>query len=372
MPDSPLPPYVHTDWNRCDLPEIWRQIQPEDDYFTRMQERAWNRTYDLLDAHRAKLEGLFDGLAQMWPPLAGSASEAYLSELRGLIASVTQTSHDASGNALSVASIADTLMNARAKVAGLHEQTAQPYDAGKLNKEAAAIMADSDKATYDYATLLREPDLYTRGYQDRYSDPEPPRGELATDPTSPSSTETLPGDSGKTSRTDSVPPLATDARQDVRSPVLSGNPTSPTLSSSSGTDPTAIKSSINMPGGSPVTPGLISGLLAAPDMRRGPETYGNRLGKETALSQPAKQADTANKGRSSSTAGAAADGEPEHRAAVGPGAMGAAGARRQRRRRATGPAYTEWAMPKGVPAVLRPPPEPGEFHPGPGVFGIDR
>ena len=56
MAENPLPPYVHTEWNHYDLPAIWQQIQPEDDYFTRLQERAWNRTYDLLDAHRAKLK----------------------------------------------------------------------------------------------------------------------------------------------------------------------------------------------------------------------------------------------------------------------------------------------------------------------------
>src|SRR5690348_11109039 len=138
MPDNPLPPYTPTDWTRYDLPAIWGQMRPENDRLTRVQAGMWNRTYDLLDVHRATLEKLFDDLAKVWPPLAGSASEAYLTQLRTLIASVASTSHKASGNAAAVSSIADTLMDARAKVQQLQEQTTtHAYDSGKVNKQAA-------------------------------------------------------------------------------------------------------------------------------------------------------------------------------------------------------------------------------------------
>ena len=82
-------------------------------------------------------------------------------------------------------------------------------------------------------------------------------------------------------------------------------------------------------------------------------------------------------GRSpSSSSSSAASGEPAGAGERGPGGMlgglGGAGMRsgQDRRGRRSEP-YVEWEVPKGVPPVLEPGPEP-THDPGPGAIGIDR
>ncbi len=120
-----LPPRVEVDWSRLDVPTIWQRLQHEDDYFSLIQVGAWNRTAELLDAHRVKLESLFATLAAVWPPTVGSAAEKYLIQLRELIASVAQTHQTAATNAYALDSMVDKLMSARAKIETLSQKFSQ-------------------------------------------------------------------------------------------------------------------------------------------------------------------------------------------------------------------------------------------------------
>ncbi len=90
MAENPLPPFHPVDWHKYDLPTLWNQIQDESDTFTRMQERAWNRTYDLLDGFRARLEASFEATVEVWPNTPHSPSERFHDRFRTLIGVVSR------------------------------------------------------------------------------------------------------------------------------------------------------------------------------------------------------------------------------------------------------------------------------------------
>jgi len=385
MSDTPLPPYQQVSWHHYDVTALWQQLEPEDDYFTRQQERTWNRTYDLLDAHRVQLEALFDGLAKIWPPLPGSASETYLSQLRIHIDNITRVSHDASGNALAVSSIADSLMNARTKIEAL-QQTNQnhgrprPYtqfqDHTKLNTDAANTMTEADKSTYDYASLLRTPadnKSSVIGHEKPISSFHSVDAQ-AGDSSSHDGSRTGGGPDSFRTTTSPSHVAVTGTGLPPAAPVLTGHP-GPTHLAPATTDPSqrATPPSGSGPGAGvwPTPPRGVFGPYGKQ------ARLGGRIGpgaeREAAWSPgPSRSSGQRNLPGDASThpANTAAETHGSGHGVIPAGTSG--GGSTRRRRQSSGASYTEWEVASGVPPVLKPPPEPTTFDPGPGVWGIDR
>jgi hypothetical protein len=369
MADNPLPPYVHTDWHQYDLAGIWRQVEPENDYFTRLQAGAWSRTFDLLDAHRARLETLFDGLAKVWPPIAGSASEAYLIQLRDLIGSVSYTSHDASGNALALNSIADELMSARTRVATIHRQTSPPYDRDRPNHDAATAMTECDKATYDYGTLLRAPEPYAPPWFTHSGSKMD--GRVGADITPSGSPTTYEHGADTTIPASSVAGVVSPGRSPA-DPVLTGAPSPASVSPAPANGPShaeSIAMGSDPKGGTWLQPpASLIGPYQTRTWTRTEDLRRPALPPEVGESQEHQGAPAK---RSAFEEEATGSRQGNHHAVVPAGAPGGSGSSRHRRR-SSGAAYTEWEVARGVPPVLKPPPEPNDFDPGPSVWGIDR
>ncbi len=160
MADRP-PVFILQHWERYDVPTMWSWLSRENDYSSREQERAWQRTHDLLDGHRATLEGVFNALLEVWPDRPGTASETFAAELRQLISSVAETSQAARGNAIALSRLSDSLMSARSRMEDLNRQWTQtssrspnvPEMVG-LKDQAITVMAEADAATHDYAAQL--------------------------------------------------------------------------------------------------------------------------------------------------------------------------------------------------------------------------
>jgi hypothetical protein len=145
-------------WTTYDVPQIWAMLEPENEWINALQAAAWNRTFDLLDSHRIVLEKLRRDLSSRWSPETSQAAAVYLTQLDRLIDSITTTSHAASGNALGLSAIADSLLDAKAAIRPLRERWQR--DAASrdtLRDQTRRIMASADAAVYDHAQRLTMP-----------------------------------------------------------------------------------------------------------------------------------------------------------------------------------------------------------------------
>jgi hypothetical protein len=378
MADNPLPPFQPVSWHSYSADQLWAQLADEDDVITRMQERAWNRTYDLLDEYRAQLERLYSALADVWPSLPGSAAESFLTQLRRLIANVAENSHVASGNALAVSRVADVLMDARGRLKPLAAASAWPpvwQDPFGRDREAAQVMAEADRAAYDYATNLRTTVPFQETRIAEYQS-QGERGLVAVEGSGDAGSASGSGDGrGGPFTTSGVGgPWTSSVSTSTGSvdPVLSGGV--PPAGGSSGSAPAGPAPLPGGPGGGRTgsDPWVWPGTSAGRGVGSSPGSSGRGRGRTADMS------DREGRGGVGRDAAGGSHGEGPVGRSTGEGAGhgvlgspmgGGTGGRGERRRRPKGEPYSEWVLPKGVEPVWGPAPEPTEHDPGPIAFG---
>jgi hypothetical protein len=376
-----FPPMV--DWHRLDVAAMWAMIEKEDDYLSRVQADAWNRTYGHLDDFRVQLQALAEALERAWPPVPDSAALDFQQRLTRLIKAVTATSHDASGNALAVSSIADTLTKARATMAQINNNWQQPTTSSSptmqpaLQDRAARTMREADQASYDYGTALKVPELlYQAPYYARESgspmglhgsapasDPSPHSaaypGASPRDTTAPASSPFLLASGDATQPVSNLPILASGAPLGPGSGTMTGPAVPLPVGSGHGPRPQS--------GGAPG-----SGASWVWNSRggTGDRYLGGSSDEPTVGRYSSRPLESDVRG---SKAASSTPGETTHSGSSPAGGLGLGGgiAARRSGRRSSGEPYTEWQVKQGVPAVLKPPPEPTDHDPGP-IFGAGR
>jgi hypothetical protein len=80
-----------TDWYGHDVPSMWSMLESQktDEHWTHVS--GWRKTFELTSTHLSRLKEYRDKLAEAWPPKPGTAAEAYVTRLDGLIDHVQQT-----------------------------------------------------------------------------------------------------------------------------------------------------------------------------------------------------------------------------------------------------------------------------------------
>ncbi|HEX2772208.1 MAG TPA: hypothetical protein VHN18_07220, partial [Micromonosporaceae bacterium] len=80
-----------TNWYAYDVPSMWALLESQDttDHWTHVS--GWRKTFELTSMHLSRLKEYRDKLAEAWPPKPGTAAEAYVNQLNGLIDHVQQT-----------------------------------------------------------------------------------------------------------------------------------------------------------------------------------------------------------------------------------------------------------------------------------------
>jgi hypothetical protein len=363
---------TYTDWSPYDVPRL-ASFLDEDLTSAWVQVASWQQTHELVARHREVLSQTRSALARAWPPERSPAAAKFIEVLDRLMASMDEMQDIAITNGTTLQGILNSLDEVKGTVDGLHEQWKEMeavegkkgfQDANwriDLNQQARAQMSATDQAAVEYYSYLTEPDPY--------QSPAPPNYNL--DPTPPPDKFNVSTSVGgvvvagvRPPTIPPVPPLPSPEQVDA-GPLLTSNPV----------------------GGSPVGPGAPGGQGQPPGTTPQPVSTGSwsvatPVGRAMRVGgvigpvppEPGSPGASAVSGRSGLIQGPS-EGETQRGNPVGGllgGPMGAGvhGDRRSSRRRE--PPYTEWEVPKGVPPVLMPPPEPTEHDPGPGVIGIDR
>jgi hypothetical protein len=159
-----------TNWEEYELPAIWAMLESENEWVNALQAAAWNRTFRLLDSHRSRLQALKYELTERWPPETSETSRAILVEFDRLIDSVATASHAASGNALGLSGITDSLLAAKTAVQELYQRWEQKATTRReLTEQARKIIARADNEVYDHAQRLTVPFSYDPSGPYRYN-----------------------------------------------------------------------------------------------------------------------------------------------------------------------------------------------------------
>jgi len=120
---------------------------------------AWSGTAELADTYRARLQGVRDGLAAVWPPERSAAAAVYLGRLDSMIASLADVNETASVNYRALGGVLDALQGARAKIYELDDryQKADAAARAVLNQQAQQHMSEADDVVVSHYGQLTSP-----------------------------------------------------------------------------------------------------------------------------------------------------------------------------------------------------------------------
>jgi len=116
--------YGGTDWFAYDVAWMWERISDQKTDAHDEVSLGWKRTAELTSTHLSRVRLYRDNLATAWPPEKSKASAAYVAQLDGLIASLTETQAAASANYTAFSSVATTLSIARSKLEPIYREYA--------------------------------------------------------------------------------------------------------------------------------------------------------------------------------------------------------------------------------------------------------
>src|SRR6266545_7181402 len=108
-----------TDWSRLTVGQMWEALGDFDHEPASRQSGGWDRAFELLDYHRARLEEYRDLVAARW---RGATAEAFLAEFSGLIDAVKALRDVALANAPVLPHLSASIVEARAALAPVHER----------------------------------------------------------------------------------------------------------------------------------------------------------------------------------------------------------------------------------------------------------
>src|SRR6266540_3837299 len=194
-----------TDWSRLTVGQMWEALGDFDHEPASRQSGGWDRAFELLDYHRARLEEYRDLVAARW---RGATAEAFLAEFSGLIDAVKALRDVALANAPVLPHLSASMVEARAALAPVHERwvanqaalegsgsapsaggvpqpspspgpvAVSPGAQDRLHAQAVDIMMTfSDRVIEGYQAIKIPPDYKaTVPYADRQRDPVAPAG----------------------------------------------------------------------------------------------------------------------------------------------------------------------------------------------------
>ncbi len=108
-----------TDWSRLSVGQMWAALGDFDHEPASAQSAGWDRAFELLDYHRARLEEYRDLVAARW---RGETAEAFLAEFGGLIDAVRVLRDVALANSPVLPHLSASMVEARAALAPVHER----------------------------------------------------------------------------------------------------------------------------------------------------------------------------------------------------------------------------------------------------------
>ena len=114
--------YGGTNWFAYDVAWMWERISDQKTDAHDEVSLGWKRTAELTSTHLSRVRLYRDNLAAAWPPDKSKASAAYVAQLDGLIASLTETQAAASANYTAFSSVATTLSIARSKLEPIYQE----------------------------------------------------------------------------------------------------------------------------------------------------------------------------------------------------------------------------------------------------------
>jgi hypothetical protein len=386
-----------TDWPAMTVGQMWAAIGEFDQAPASAQSSGWDRAFELLDAHRARLEEYRDLAERSWQ---GPTADAFVAQVNELISAVVVARDAAVANEPVLPHLSGSMVEARAALAPIHEKwTANqaraaaggappvvgglqrrgansPVPDDVLHQQAVTVMQTLSSRLLEGYHAMRIPPLYESEF---------PRGPQPHDPAPPSA----PGrsDGGRSSRHSDFSSDAFPMAGSPGSPSLAGVPmaSSPVVPGPAGPSPLASSGSATSPvvgpvigvippgiGGDGSPPGRSSGAgsqWTRPGVRGLPPggvINGPPEGGEPG--RPAARAPRANPvgGVIGPTTGRETEGM------FAPAAGGAGGRSTERRlgRNRDYDTDEHWPAPKGVPPVLGlPGPEP-VHDPGMPVIGM--
>jgi hypothetical protein len=380
-----------TDYSPYSLDELWAMIS-QPDTLSQTQIDGWLNMAILCQDQADTLTRALASLADHWPPTQGSASAAFTTMFQGLVASMTEDASAAQKMSGTLSDIVGTLATAKNRMQPLMDQQTHfghMESATRNPNIAAARLAP-------HAPDGWQADLHQQATSIMASTDARIDALAATMPTFVALMVNVPGrDDGNQSLSQAAGGSLTRVPESLR-------PGSPSAASSllpgtiglvgSPRDPTPAGSRVasapvdTMLQGEPV----LEPLTAAPD---DPKVYNS--GPVAAIAAPMGNNSSSSESLGSTTtalpygeADAGGRGANAGSLMVPPGVGGgrppsitgqrpirpggrAALWSSQRKRQDHG-RNDPWSVPKGVPAVLEPSPEPVDHDPGPGVIGLDR
>lgn len=368
-------------WAQHDVPTLAGFLD-EDLSTSWAQVSAWWQAHDVTAAHLEVLRDARAQIVEIWPPSISPASAAYVDQLDALIASMDNMAAAAASNAAALNGILTVLESARHKVDDLHAQWEQASpswvvkaskwatplgpllqqddERAMLNAQAAQVMTETDNSVYAYMPhLIVVQSVSTKSY------PAPTPIDSGGGPGSGSPS------GGGSVRRPVIPPAPPPARVDPsvdNGPLLSGtsipSPSQQLADGSGGSSPSVGASHVlgaNADSDVVVSPWI---QTAAGRVLRSGAVLGSPPDSIRPLSDAPQRPTEPNREAPSG------NGPGESAPGMWGGGIGAGRATDRRGRRAL-PPDTTWSVPRGVPPVLQPGPEP-THDPGPGVIGIDR
>ena len=114
--------YGGTNWFAYDVAWMWQRISDQSTDAHDEVSLGWKRTAELTSTHLSRVRLYRDNLATAWPPEKSKASAAYVAQLDGLIASLTETQTAASANYTAFSSVTTTLSIARSKLEPIYQE----------------------------------------------------------------------------------------------------------------------------------------------------------------------------------------------------------------------------------------------------------
>lgn len=158
---EPFPKFapMSTNWDGYDVPALWAMVESEQDWANREQVQAWMRMHDLLVSHQENLQRIRKAVADRWPPEGSGAARQVLARLDDLVSAAQTGSYAARSNASALSLLTDSLLEAKADIEPLHAQwqTAPPNQREGLNRQARAIMAQTDKRVAEHGNQFQAP-----------------------------------------------------------------------------------------------------------------------------------------------------------------------------------------------------------------------
>jgi len=281
-----------TPWESMTLDKMRELIQnPNPDAQWKLA-RAWQRSAELLNFHRAQVLQYRESLAAAWPPEKSAASAAYLERLDQLINNITETYEASIVNHTAFSTVTSSINQAQAQLDKIYQEyqvnkatAVAPERQEELRLRAVDLLRHVSNDLAEAQLRIAKPPAYQPGRVSE-EDPHPIESGRHVPPHLPPITPTLPVDgtaTGTSSRVDTSLPAAVPSG--VQPGLILGGVGSPpsTTTPPSGVIPLtpSADSAAPLNGHQPIPP--VAGFIPAGVRPIGPPSARTGVGRGTGL-----------------------------------------------------------------------------------------